>query len=530
MATSLLILDGRLAPASEESCEVLDLQAFVQQAYGGHWWRRLGSFSSVRLLTQSPECLPRRWFLRLLLRLLSSGRCEIEGADGRVQKVTALSVARGTVDLLRDALARGGLHRSAVDQVAVLERAHQQRPPHARLRAEGAPYYLKTDLWLAVPAGGSVAHMAGVANNLGRFGPAPRVFSVASNPLLDPGIPFELLQPPTRFWDFRELPPLAFNADVIRRLLDAGTAVAPSWIYQRYSLHNFAGVWAAGHFNVPLVLEYNGSEVWIGGHWGSGLRHGPLAERIERLNLDAADLIVVVSQASRDELIARGVGADKILVNPNGVDADRYTPGIDATALRQRMGFQDAQVVGFIGTFGRWHGAEVLVEAFARIRGTEGTAPLRLLLIGDGQTRQACEQLARERGVADRVVFTGLVPQAEGPQWLAACDVLVAPHVPNPDGSAFFGSPTKLFEYMAMGRPIVASRLGQIGELLVHGETAWLVEPGDPQALADGLLATLRNPALARKMAQRARSQAVEQHTWLAHSRRIVEALRSRCA
>jgi glycosyltransferase involved in cell wall biosynthesis len=79
------------------------------------------------------------------------------------------------------------------------------------------------------------------------------------------------------------------------------------------------------------------------------------------------------------------------------------------------------------------------------------------------------------------------VPQEEGPAYLAACDVLVATHVPNPDGSKFFGSPTKLFEYMATGRGIVASRLGQIAEVLEHGRTALLTEPGSPDALAEAL-------------------------------------------
>src|SRR5207237_125725 len=80
-----------------------------------------------------------------------------------------------------------------------------------------------------------------------------------------------------------------------------------------------------------------------------------------------------------------------------------------------------------------------------------------------------------------------LVPQDDGPEHLAAADLLVSPHVTNPDGTPFFGSPTKLFEYMAMGRPIVASDLEQIGQTLEHGRTAWLVPPGDVEALADAM-------------------------------------------
>jgi glycosyltransferase involved in cell wall biosynthesis len=101
--------------------------------------------------------------------------------------------------------------------------------------------------------------------------------------------------------------------------------------------------------------------------------------------------------------------------------------------------------------------------------------------------------------------------------------------VRNPDGTPFFGSPTKLFEYMAMGRGIVASNIDQVGEVLRHGETAWLVEPGDADALAAGLERLLSDPDLARRLGEAARRDAVAGHTWRDHTRRIVEALERRC-
>jgi glycosyltransferase involved in cell wall biosynthesis len=532
MGKSLIITDGRAAPVTDPATsEVLDLHAFVHRAYGGQLLTQLGRFASVRLITHSPEYLPRRWLLEVLLRLLTRGRCEIEGVDGSVRAVTLGRLIAGAVGLLRDARPQLRLYRATNQQVAALERGGVTTAPSCRLMPDRAPYYLKTDLWLGTAAGGSVGHMAGVVNNLGRSGPLPRVWALSANPLLDDRVAFALMQPPQRFWDYRESPALAFNGDVMRTIGEAAAMDPPGWIYQRYSLHNFAGAWAARRFGVPFVLEYNGSEVWIGKHWGRGLRYPKLAERIERLNLQEADLVVVVSEASRSELTERGFDPQKILVNPNGVDTDRYTPQIDSTRLRRRLGLDGALVIGFIGTFGDWHGADVLVEAFAQLRRAQGlTTKVRLLLIGDGKTRRECERRARELGIADEVVFAGLVPQIEGPGWLAACDVLVAPHVPNPDGSAFFGSPTKLFEYMAMGRPIVASRLGQMAELLVHGQTGWLVDPGRAPALAEGLRTVISEPELGARMGRQARREAVESHTWAAHTRRIVEQVRARCA
>jgi glycosyltransferase involved in cell wall biosynthesis len=125
-------------------------------------------------------------------------------------------------------------------------------------------------------------------------------------------------------------------------------------------------------------------------------------------------------------------------------------------------------------------------------------------------------------GALDVCVFTGLVPQEEGPSYLAACDVLSSPHVPNADGSPFFGSPTKLFEYMAMGKAIVASNLEQIGEVLEHGRTAWLVPPGDADALADGVRRLIDDPSLRAALGGAARTEVVARYTWREHTRRTI--------
>jgi glycosyltransferase involved in cell wall biosynthesis len=185
-------------------------------------------------------------------------------------------------------------------------------------------------------------------------------------------------------------------------------------------------------------------------------------------------------------------------------------------------------VVGFIGTFGPWHGAEVLARAFVKYIGEDSARAkhVRLLMIGDGARMSEVRRILADSHALDATVFTGLVPQEEGPAYLAACDVLSSPHVPNPDGTPFFGSPTKLFEYMAMGRGIVASNLDQIGEVLDHGRTAWLVPPGEVDALADGLRRLIDDPELRGALGSAARREAVTHHTWREHTRRTIERLR----
>jgi glycosyltransferase involved in cell wall biosynthesis len=104
--------------------------------------------------------------------------------------------------------------------------------------------------------------------------------------------------------------------------------------------------------------------------------------------------------------------------------------------------------------------------------------------------------------------------------------VLASPHVANPDGTPFFGSPTKLFEYMAMGKGIVASNLDQIGEVLQHGRTAWLVAPGDEGGLADGLKRLIDDPSLRETLGAEARREVVARYTWREHTQRTINRLR----
>jgi glycosyltransferase involved in cell wall biosynthesis len=232
----------------------------------------------------------------------------------------------------------------------------------------------------------------------------------------------------------------------------------------------------------------------------------------------------------RDELVARGAEPTRILVNPNAVDPDRYSPDVDGSAVRRRYGIEAQTVVGFISTFQPWHGAVVLAQAFVALltQHPDHRSRVRLLMIGSGPEQDAARRVIAAAGFDDAVRFTGLVEQGDGPRHLAACDVLASPHVPNADGSPFFGSPTKLFEYMAMGRGIVASSLEQIGEVLRHGETAWLVPPADASALAAGLDRLIRDPELRRALGAAARSDAILHHTWRAHVLRTLDAVAAR--
>lgn len=486
---------------------------------------RIGRYRVSRLVTERLGTSGRpmiMWALRLTAR-----QCFIVDCEGQERRVTLALLARWSWSLLRDIAARRNLLRRAESDVGSIAATAAPAPVWNR----SAPVlYLRTDLSFGVRAGGSVGHIAGVLNALPRTPGPPILVTTSPVPTLRSDTELHLIEVPEAFWNFQELPALALNDVVVDDARRAANVRDVSLVYQRYSVHNYAGLQIARRLHVPFVLEYNGSEVWMSRHWGRRLKYETLANSIELLNVRAANLVVVVSRAMRNELIARGIEADHILVNPNGVDTDRYTPLLDGAAIRRRYDLTAKTVVGFISTFQAWHGADVLAEAFARLIRDRPACrdSVRLLMVGDGPGLPATRRIISAAGLDELVIFTGLVEQQHGPDHLAACDILASPHVPNTDGSPFFGSPTKLFEYMAMGKAIVASDLDQIGDVLRHGETAWMVQPADAGALAEGMARLIDDPVLRAKLGEGARREVVARYTWREHVQRTLDALGAR--
>lgn len=524
MSGKLRIVDG-VPSAVADGATILSFAALRERFRSWRAVRELGAYGEVELHVGSVDAVARPFRKGVLLRLLSRGRCAFTDVTGNRRSITLTELARMFGGMLRDGRRAAGLRRDLADRVEQL--AAERRPRTLRVDRRGPPVYLRTDLIFGVAAGGSVGHIAGVVNHWHDVFSPPVFCTTAEIPTVRDDVETHYVRPLGLPWDQAELPQLAFNEVFAAGVRQAIGTRRPAFIYHRYCLNDFSSVVLAREYGVSLVLEFNGSEVWVQRNWGTPLKYEVIATCIERLNLDAADLIVVVSDVMRDQLVAEGVPADKILVNPNGVDTHVYRPDVDGAEIRRRYELTDKLVVGFIGTFGRWHGTTTLATAFVRAieRRPEYRGRVRLLMIGDGLMMPETRQILREAGLESHAVFTGLVPQAQGPQHLAACDILTSPQVPNADGSRFFGSPTKLFEYMAMGKAIIASDLDQLGQVLDHERTAWLAKPGDVDSLCDGLLKLWDDAALRDRLGRAARAEAVDLHSWRRHTERIVAAL-----
>lgn len=448
-------------------------------------------------------------------------------ARGQIRRESCASVVlRAPLRLLREVCLSGSAIVRTKRELARLENAvrvstHEVLEPASPLDKAVEFMFLRATPGPGTQAGGASSHINGFLNAAKTEGASVSVVSNDYIAGLDhTNLPFTLI-PLEATGITRSAFDLRNNLVFTAGALNAIGNAPPDFIYQRYSRFTWAGVAASLLSKRPLFLEYNGSEVWVGKHWDEAGMFD-LLERFERLNLEAAARVFVVSEVERSNLLRAGVPDQKIVVNPNGVDVEKFRPGIGGKSVRVDFGVHDDEpLVGFVGTFGPWHGVLELAKAITL---ASSDSRLRYLLVGTGKLKNETEQLINNAGLTDRVIFTGAVAHERVPSLLDACDILVAPHVPLADGSPFFGSPTKLFEYMAMGKGIVASRLGQIGDVLVDGETALLVEPGDAGELAAGIDRLAKSSEMRQQLGQNARRIAVEKHTWRHNAQRVLDA------
>lgn len=511
--------------SGEGADQALSWQALRQEIVSGAVFRRFFAYRSVYLIAPHVYAFPRSALTRVLARLFCRGTCRILTPSGQTDLVwrgvpgECLRLLGGEVlaPLIRLALARKA-RRLGVRQIR-----------SSSIRPGSPPVYIRADLELTRSWGGMMSHVTGVICGLDRVCGSLTVLATAMPSDLPPSVRTVGLPIPVWGWDVAELAPMIQglrSASAAYRLLpdrDCG------FVYQRNQPFSLAGLELARRVGRPFVVEYNGSEVWIARHWAGGVRYEGLAAAVEQANLSGADLVVTVSDVLRQDVISRGIAPERVLVVPNGVDTDRFSPDIDGAGVRRRLGLEGRLVVGFSGSFGPWHGADVLARAFRAAFEARPDLPLTLLFLGDGERKAAAAAVLSGSPAAAALIEAGVIPFDEMPAHLAACDILVSPQIQNPDGTAFFGSPTKLFEYMAVGRPVIASALTQMADILRDGETALLVPAGDDAALSAAVIRLAEDPGLRRSLADRARKQVLERHTWDQHVRHILRRLSELC-
>lgn len=407
---------------------------------------------------------------------------------------------------------------------------------------------LRSSLWLGLQAGGATSHTVGVVKSLIK---KKKKISFYSHDILN--LPFSeyLTQhrviPSFAYIIPRELNHISYHYRMVSAV-DKNACENRPVIYQRSSLGNFSGVELARRYRLPLVVEYNGSELWLASNWGTPFAFPWLVRLSEEILLRHASLIVVVSEPLRRELINRGISDDKIVMHPNGVDVDMFSPDRfsddQKKALRTSLQIgEDKTVFTFLGTFGPWHGAELIAKAAVKLDISHPNSKRVFMFVGDGVRVSKVRELSKNLKDQDSLVFTGTIEYKSVPEYLAISDVVISPTMPNADKTDFFGSPTKLFEYLASGKPIIASGVGQIAEVMegalrapyqredalknIEGQCGILIEPNNVDALAAAILFAESNKDWCHEVGRNGRQRAMQNYTWDHHLDFVLKKLRS---
>ena len=280
-------------------------------------------------------------------------------------------------------------------------------------------------------------------------------------------------------------------------------------------------------YGLPVVYEVRGfwEDTWLSRHpEGNDLASSELYRRnrdLETRCMQAADLVVTLGEAMREEIVARGIPAEKVLIVPNAVSEEFLQPLPDADALRKELGIApNEHVVGEVSSLVPHEGIGTLLEATRLLR--ERGLPVRALIVGDGPERPALQRQAADLGLAEAAIFTGRVPAAKVREFHALLDVFVVPR--TPDRVCQLVTPLKPVEAMASGLCVVTSEVRALAEIIKPDVTGALTIPQDPVALADSLELLVCSPDIRRKLGDNAREWVARDRTWAHNAARYRDA------
>jgi glycosyltransferase involved in cell wall biosynthesis len=308
----------------------------------------------------------------------------------------------------------------------------------------------------------------------------------------------------------------AIAAQSVRRAAKLVTQLNPAVLHAASNYSNALIALALREATqLPVVYEVRGfwEDTWLSRHTTTvGLRASDryrLSRELEAHCMRAADLVVTLGEAMRDEIIARGVPEDRILIVPNGVSTEFLKPLPDGKQLRRSLGIKPGEhVVGLVSSLVAHEGIGTLLQAVKILN--ERGCRTRALIVGDGPERGALERQAAALGLD--AIFTGRVPMARVRDYHAVLDVFVVPR--TPDRVCQLVTPLKPVEAMASGLAVVVSAVKALGEIVHDKATGMLVPPQDPQTLARILGLLLCDPELRGKLGDSAREWVARDRTW----------------
>lgn len=316
-----------------------------------------------------------------------------------------------------------------------------------------------------------------------------------------------------------EILEIGYNLPALFRLSRAVREFRPDIIYERYTLYLFTGAIAKRWYGLPLLMEVNAPLMRERAAFG-GLGLKKLARRLEDWTWRKADFILPVTAVLAEDLRKAGVPDERICIIPNGIDTARFADAPAPDAAKQTLGLAGRIVVGFVGFMRPWHGLDAVIQWLAAAATRKD---VHALIVGDGPAKADLEAQTIRLGLSQRVTFTGILDRDRIVATMAAFDIALQP------ASVAYASPLKLFEYMALGKAIVAPDQTNIREVLAADVSALLFDRSARAAMTQALDLLSNDAALRARLGAAARETIVTRDfTWEGNARRVL-ALAQRC-
>ena len=285
-------------------------------------------------------------------------------------------------------------------------------------------------------------------------------------------------------------------------------------------LNGLAAMRVAEKLGLPLLYEIRAfwEDAAVGN--GTGSANSPkywLKRQLENHVIGGADAIAVICEGLKSDLLARGVASDKIMVSPNGVDLALFgTPPARNLALAHSLDLHDKTVIGFIGSFYDYEGLDDLIAAMPAILAAQPDC--RLLLVGGGPMEMQLQAHALASPVSHAIHFVGRVPHDEVDQYYSITDILAYPR--KRMRLTELVTPLKPLEAMAQNRLVAASDVGGHKELIQDGQTGSLFKAGDPDAIAQSLIALVQSPEIWDQRRKAAKEFVARERDWASNIQR----------
>lgn len=324
---------------------------------------------------------------------------------------------------------------------------------------------------------------------------------------------------PAFLWNsLKELKLILHNRRMIQSVSQVIEDFKPDFIYERAYAFMDAAAKVAVKKGIPICCEVNApypEEVALMN--GKGLFHW-CSNSAEKNIAQTAHRIVVVSSAMRSYFIDKyDLEETKIIVTPNAVQKSfgAFKEG-DSVLLRKRWGILEGDyVIGFVGSIFPYHGVDVLINAYAKLIDQSEFKNIKLLIVGDGESRTTLEENCDRMNIRENVIFTGNVPHKEVASYISVMDVAVMAK------SNWYGSPVKIFEYGILGKFIIAPNTVPVHDVMIHGIHGHIVS--NENELLDSLNFAISNKSVADKMASTFQHKVINEHSWDAMAKKILD-------